>query len=94
MANMASDAVAVIDTKKLTGKTSKTGMAEPEGFVPTEWMPMSMAFSVGGAFCCDRQGQGHGAESVSSEGSETGRGNAEEDELHRDSALWIVCGVE
>ena len=44
VANMATDAVAVIDTKKLTGKVSKSGMVEPEGFVPTEWMPMSMAF--------------------------------------------------
>ena len=47
VANMATDAVAVIDTEKLTGKSSKTGMVEPEGFVPTEWMPMSMAFLPG-----------------------------------------------
>jgi DNA-binding beta-propeller fold protein YncE len=38
------DAVAVIDTKKLTPAVAKQGMAEPIGFVPTEWMPMSMAF--------------------------------------------------
>ncbi len=44
VANMATDAVAVIDTKKLTPKISKTGMVEPDGFVPTEWMPISMAF--------------------------------------------------
>jgi YVTN family beta-propeller protein len=44
VANMATDSVAVIDTKKLTAKVSKTGMVEPIGFVPSEWMPMSMAF--------------------------------------------------
>ena len=44
VANAISDAVAVIDTKKLTPKASKQGMVVPLGFVPTEWMPMSMAF--------------------------------------------------
>jgi DNA-binding beta-propeller fold protein YncE len=44
VANMASDAIAVIDTSKLTPKASKQGMVEPIGFVPTEWMPISMAF--------------------------------------------------
>jgi len=44
VANMGSDAVAVVDTGKLTPEESKTGMVEPIGFVPTEWMPVSMAF--------------------------------------------------
>jgi DNA-binding beta-propeller fold protein YncE len=43
-ANAITDAVAVIDTRKLTAKVAKEGMVEPIGFVPTEWMPMSMAF--------------------------------------------------
>ncbi|MGA1981015.1 MAG: phosphoesterase [Acidobacteriaceae bacterium] len=42
-ANMGSDAVAVIDTGKLTASAAKQGMVEPEGFIPTEWMPISMA---------------------------------------------------
>jgi DNA-binding beta-propeller fold protein YncE len=42
VANMASDAVAVIDTKKLTAGAAKQGMVEPAGFIPTEWMPVSM----------------------------------------------------
>jgi len=62
VANMATDAVAVIDTKKLTGKVSRTGMVEPEGFVPTEWMPMSMAFlqdgSGGRLFVATDKGKG------------------------------------
>jgi DNA-binding beta-propeller fold protein YncE len=44
VANMATDAVAVIDPRKLTPKAAKTGMIEPNGFIPTEWMPMSIAF--------------------------------------------------
>ncbi len=44
VANMASDALAVIDTRKLTPKVSRETMVEPMGFVPTEWMPISMAF--------------------------------------------------
>jgi DNA-binding beta-propeller fold protein YncE len=49
VANMATDAVAVIDTKKLTAKVSSKGMVEPEGFVPTEWMPLSMTFLPDGS---------------------------------------------
>ncbi len=50
-ANMATDSVAVFSTRKLTPRAAKKGMVEPEGFIPTEWMPMSMAFipsSTGG----------------------------------------------
>jgi len=46
VANMASDAVAVIDTKKLTAKAAKAGMVEPEGFIPTEWLPTALAFAT------------------------------------------------
>ena len=44
VANAISDAIAVMDTAKLTAKISKEGMVEPIGFIPTEWMPMSMAY--------------------------------------------------
>ena len=44
VANMGTDSVAVFDTRKLTPRTAKNGMVEPDGFIPTEWMPMSMAF--------------------------------------------------
>jgi hypothetical protein len=40
---MGSDAVAVIETRRLTAAVAKQGMVEPVGFIPTEWMPMSMA---------------------------------------------------
>ena len=64
VANMATDAVAVIDTRKLTPKAAKTGMIEPDGFIPTEWMPMSMAFvasaSGGKLYVATDKGKGTG----------------------------------
>jgi DNA-binding beta-propeller fold protein YncE len=64
VANAASDAVAVIDTRKLTPQASKQGMVEPIGFVPTEWMPMSMAFlpsaSGGRLYVATTKGKGTG----------------------------------
>ncbi len=48
-ANAINDSVAVIDTGKLTLRASKQGMVEPIGFIPTEWMPMSLAFIPAGA---------------------------------------------
>jgi len=44
VANAISDAIAVIDTGRLTAKAAKQGLVPPIGFLPTEWMPMSMAF--------------------------------------------------
>ncbi|WP_263384230.1 bifunctional YncE family protein/alkaline phosphatase family protein [Granulicella arctica] len=60
VANSASDAVAVIDVKKLTAKAAKQGMVEPIGFVPTEWMPMSMAFSGSKLYVATAKGHGTG----------------------------------
>jgi DNA-binding beta-propeller fold protein YncE len=60
VANMATDAVAVINTRKLTAKTSKSGMVEPEGFVPTEWMPMSLASVNGKLYVATDKGKGAG----------------------------------
>jgi DNA-binding beta-propeller fold protein YncE len=64
VANAISDAVAVIDTAKLTSKTARKGMAEPIGFIPTEWMPMCMAFipsaSGGKLYVATAKGKGTG----------------------------------
>ncbi len=60
VANAASDAVAVIDTAKLSNKSSKQGFIEPIGFVPTEWMPFSMAFSGGKLYLANAKGHGTG----------------------------------
>ncbi len=47
VANMGTDSVAAIDTKKLTVKAARKGMVEPDGFIPTDWMPISMVFVAG-----------------------------------------------
>jgi len=60
VANAITDAVAVIDTAKLTAKAAKEGMVEPSGFVPTEWMPMSMAFAGGKLYVATAKGKGTG----------------------------------
>jgi DNA-binding beta-propeller fold protein YncE len=64
VANAISDAVAVINTRKLTAKAARKGMVEPDGFVPTEWMPMSMAFLSsppgGKLYVATAKGQGTG----------------------------------
>ncbi|HKF50475.1 MAG TPA: bifunctional YncE family protein/alkaline phosphatase family protein [Terracidiphilus sp.] len=60
VANAASDAVAVIDTAKLTAASAKKGMTEPIGFVPTEWMPISMAWTGGKLYVATAKGHGTG----------------------------------
>ncbi|RSL14906.1 DNA-binding beta-propeller fold protein YncE [Edaphobacter aggregans] len=59
-ANAMTDAIAVIDTRKLTAKAATKGMIEPIGFVPTEWMPMSMAFTGGKLYVATGKGKGTG----------------------------------
>ncbi len=60
VANMGSDAVAVIDTRKLTAGAAKLGMVEPLGFIPTEWMPMSMAVAENKLYVATAKGRGTG----------------------------------
>jgi DNA-binding beta-propeller fold protein YncE len=60
VANAISDAIAVMDTRKLTAKAMKKGMVEPIGFVPTEWMPMSMSFTGGKLYVATAKGKGTG----------------------------------
>jgi DNA-binding beta-propeller fold protein YncE len=59
-ANMGSDAVAVLDPAKLTHAAARKGMIEPDGFVPTEWMPISMLFSGGKLYVATDKGTGTG----------------------------------
>jgi len=60
VANAISDAIAVMDTTKLTAKVAKQGMVEPIGFIPTEWMPMSMSFTGGKLYVATAKGKGTG----------------------------------
>jgi len=79
VANAASNAVAVIDTKKLTLKESRHGMIEPIGFVPTEWMPMSMAFipsaSGGKLYVATAKGKGTGPNNFPQRATEETKGS-------------------
>jgi DNA-binding beta-propeller fold protein YncE len=59
-ADAITDAVAVLDTTRLNGRAARQGMVEPIGFVPTEWMPMSMAFSGGKLYVATAKGEGTG----------------------------------
>jgi DNA-binding beta-propeller fold protein YncE len=60
VANAISDAIAVMDTTKLTSKAAKEGMVEPAGFLPTEWMPMSMSVIGGRLYVATAKGKGTG----------------------------------
>ena len=80
VANSASDAVAIIDTTKLTMQASKQGMVEPIGFVPTEWMPMSMAFlpspSGGKLYVATAKGKGTGPNNMAPRPTEAAKGQS------------------
>jgi DNA-binding beta-propeller fold protein YncE len=58
--NAMTDAVAVIDTRKLTAKSVKKGLVEPVGFFPTELMPMAMAVVNGKLYVATAKGKGSG----------------------------------
>ncbi len=60
VANAMTDSIAVMDTRKLTARAATKGMIEPIGFVPTEWMPMSMAFTGGKLCVATAKGEGTG----------------------------------
>ena len=92
---MGSDAVAVIDTDKLTAKTAKRGMAEPVGFVPTEWMPISMALAGGKLYVATDKGKGTGPNNTPQRevpGRSAGA-RAVNEHLHRHAALWLAGGA-
>ena len=60
VANAITDAIVVFDTAKLTMGAVKRGMVEPMGFVPTEWMPMSMGLAGGKLYVATAKGTGAG----------------------------------
>ena len=60
VANMGSDAVAVIDPRKLKSLAKAKGMVEPLGFAPTELMPIALASSSGKLYIVTDKGKGTG----------------------------------
>jgi DNA-binding beta-propeller fold protein YncE len=79
VANLASDAIAVFDTGKLTAKSARKGMVEPMGFVPTEWMPISMAFlpspTGGKLYVATDKGKGTGPNNFAQRQTESSKSN-------------------
>ena len=59
-ADGALDAIAVMETAKLKGRARRQGMIEPMGFIPTEWMPMSMATAANHLYIATAKGRGTG----------------------------------
>ena len=60
VANMGSDAVAVLDAHQLMGGAVRQGMIEPVGFIPTEWMPVSLGMIGDKLFVATAKGRGTG----------------------------------
>jgi DNA-binding beta-propeller fold protein YncE len=59
-ANLGSDAVAVLDPRKLRGVQKAKGFVEPLGFVPTEYMPLALASTGGKLYVATDKGKGTG----------------------------------
>ena len=78
VANAITDAVAVMDTKKLTREAAKQGMVEPIGFIPTGWMPMDLAFipaaSGGKLYIATAKGNGAGPNGAPMQVTDESRG--------------------
>ena len=60
VADMGSDAVAVLDTRKLTKGAAGKGMVEALGFIPTEWLPTGVALSGSKLYVATGKGTGTG----------------------------------
>jgi len=60
VANMGTDSIAVLDPHKLKSMAKTKGMAEPIGFIPTEWLPTALDFAGGHLFIATGKGQGIG----------------------------------
>ncbi|MGA8938362.1 MAG: bifunctional YncE family protein/alkaline phosphatase family protein [Acidobacteriaceae bacterium] len=60
VANLGSDAVAVLDPRRLRGVQKAKGFVEPLGFVPTEYMPLALASTGGKLYVTTDKGKGTG----------------------------------
>jgi len=59
-ANLGSDAVAVLDPRRLRSMAAARGEVEPVGFVPTELMPMGLTSVAGKLYVATGKGKGTG----------------------------------
>ena len=95
VANMASDAVAVLDPHKLTRKSSSKGFVEPMGFIPTEWLADGPGVYRRQALHCERQSNGYGAKqfrAASDRGDEERVAHEAGLYLHSNAAAWVAGG--
>ncbi len=60
VANLGSDAIAVLDPRRLRGVAKAKGFVEPLGFVPTEYMPLALASTGGKLYVTTDKGKGTG----------------------------------
>ena len=60
VADAALNAIAVMDAARMKPKAARQGMVEPIGFVPTEWMPMSISLTRGKLYVATAKGKGTG----------------------------------
>ena len=77
VANMATDSVAVIDSTKLPTRVPKQDVKLSVGFVPTEWMPISMAFANGRLYVATDKGRGTGPNNMPQAQTEQMKGKNE-----------------
>ena len=77
-----------IDTRKLTSKASQEGMVEPEGFVPTEWMPISMSAFGGKLYVATDKGKGTGPNNFPQHPVETVPASREADRTYIGTLLY------
>jgi DNA-binding beta-propeller fold protein YncE len=73
-ANLGSDAVAVLDPRKMHKMSPGHGMAEPIGFVPTELMPMALSSVDGTLYVASAKGQGTGPNNMAQRPTEATKG--------------------
>jgi YVTN family beta-propeller protein len=86
VANMGSDAVAVLDPKKLKSMAKAKGMAEPVGFVPTELMPLALVESGGKLYVATDKGKGTGPNNFAQRTAADAMGGR----VRRDSSTYIA----
>ena len=60
VANMGSDSVAVFNTWMWASRSARITLVQRLGFIPTEWMPISMAFSGGKLYVATDKSKGTG----------------------------------
>jgi DNA-binding beta-propeller fold protein YncE len=75
VADLGADAIAVLNPAKLTHSLAAKTMAEPIGFVPTEWMPMDLAFTGGKLYVATAKGTGTGPNNFHQRPTEETRDN-------------------